>query len=114
MLLQADSTTVAAPWYAVGLLGLWQIVGPVVASWLYKRWTAVQAKLHGIGKALVFVVFSTLALEVPKWFGYVLSSGPDMWTAGIFYDLLTSIGATILYKFGTQPSSVPSDSGSQG
>ena len=88
-------------WYAVGLLGLWQIVAPILSSWLFKKWAWVQTKLSGNLKAAVYVVIATLALQLPKWIA--LDSNPDNWTAAAFADLLTGIGATILYKLGTKP-----------
>lgn len=97
-----------AAWYSIGLLGIWQIVGPIAASWLYKQWGALQAKLTGIAKAIGYVVFSTLTLQLPKLVGYALDPDPNNWTAAAFFDLLTSVGATILYRFGGKPNAKPS------
>ena len=108
-LVQADSTgTVAtAPWYAVGLVGLWQIVAPVLASAIFKKWQSVQASLHGIGKQIAYSAFATLWLLVPQGIGMLLDKNPDNWMQAGFVDLLTAVGASLLYKLGTKPDAPP-------
>lgn len=108
LLTQVTDSAPDAAWYAIGLLGLWQIAGPIVASLLFKQWASLQARLTGVTKAVVYVVLSTLTLQVPKWVGYALDANPETWTAAAFFDLLTSIGATLLYKLGSKPDAAAS------
>ena len=109
LLIQADTTAVVSnpAWYAVGLLGLWQIVAPVIASWLFKQWSAVQAKLHGVGKQIAYSAFATVWLLVPQGIGMLLDKNPDNWLQAGFVDLLTAVGASLLYKLGTKPNAPP-------